>query len=287
MPLKHFTETFLVVVLGAVIAFTGLMTATLPDLPHGALPWAILFVLSVAYPLSLHSMFQKRRADNLFRNLHWFPAGILLVWLLLQGVVLGSSIEADSIRFYTWAWTLPAVVVAFVAIILFCLKVIRRRVPRLVFLALIFVPFAAVALVSEKGGNFEEDITAMLWNSDLMESTGSGLLASWMGKTEEKNLDPSEDKDEEEWRSRLRMQQRREERIAARMDDDAKKPSKPTKHEDKEDKKPMLSGTGEELRNTGTMPEKLPDSGFGWSTIILTMVALYSATLHRSLKKTA
>ena len=101
MPLKHFTETFLVVVLGAVIALTGLLTATLPNLPDGALPWAVLFILSVVYPLSLYSLFQRRRADNTFRNLHWFPAGMLLVWLMLQGAVLGSTVEVENIAMYS------------------------------------------------------------------------------------------------------------------------------------------------------------------------------------------
>lgn len=282
MPLKHFTETFLLVVLGAVIALTGLLTATLPDLPHGALPWMILFVLSVVYPLSLYSMFQKRRADNYFRNLHWFPAGILLVWLLLQGVMLGSNLGPEEIGLYTWGWTILGVIVGFVAIVLFCLKVIRRRVPRLAFLAVIFVPFAALAFVSEQGGHYEQDITALLWNTEFMKASDSGLLAAWMDTTsEEKNLEKSEDQDEEEWRSRLRMQQRREDRIAGRLDTDTD-PEPLVRDTD-----PVLSGTGDELRNAGTMPGKLPDSGFGWSIIILTMLSAYCATLHKSMKKTA
>jgi hypothetical protein len=287
MPLKHFTETFLTVVLGAVVVLTGLLTATLPDLPNGALPWVILFVLSVAYPLSLHSMFQKRRADNFFRNLHWFPAGMLLVWLLLQGVVLGSNLTPDEVDVYTWGWTLPAVIVGFVMMVLFCLKVIRRRVPRLLFLAAILVPFAALAIVSEQGPHFEEEITAVLWDNSLMQVSDTGMLTAWMktGSGGEKNLDPSEDKEEEEWREHLRMQQRREERIAGRLSGDVDTDEKPVEPDTDED--PVLSGTGDELRNAGTMPGNLPNSGFGWHFIILTMIAAYSATLHKSFKKTA
>ena len=288
MPLKHFTETFLTVVLGAVIVLTGLLTATLPNLPDGALPWVILFVLSVAYPLSLHSMFQKRRADNFFRNLHWFPAGMLLVWLLLQGVVLGSTLSPDEVDVYTWGWTLPAVIVGFVMMVLFCLKVIRRRVPRLSFLAAILIPFAALAIVSEQGPHFEEEITAVLWDNSLMQVSDSGMLTAWMktGSGVEKNLDPSENKEEEEWREHLRMQQRREERIADRVAGTTDE-TVDVEKEDKEDKAPVLSGTGDELRNAGTMPGNLPSSGFGWNLIILTMIAAYSATLHKSFKKTA
>lgn len=286
MPLKHFTETFLIVVLGAVVALTGLLTSSLPPLPHGALPWVVLFILSVAYPLSLHSMFQKRRADNLFRNLHWFPAGMLLVWLLLQGVVLGSTLGPEEVDVYTWAWTLPGVIVGFVMMVMFCLKVIRRRVPRLSFLAAILIPFTALALVSEFGPHYEEELTALMWDNDFMKTSDTSFLTAWIktGTGGEKNLEPSDDKEEEEWREHLRMQQRREERIAGRLSDD-KEDEKPV--EVVTEPEPVLSGTGEELRNVGTMPGNLPSSGLGWNVIILTMIAAYSATLHKSFKKTA
>src|SRR3989338_4009325 len=91
MPLKHFTETFLVVLLGAVIALTGLLAATLPPLPEGALPWGVLFVLSIIYPLLLLPLFQRRRADNSFRLLHWFPAMLLLVWLFSRILPLTTA----------------------------------------------------------------------------------------------------------------------------------------------------------------------------------------------------
>lgn len=284
MPLKHFTETFLIVVLGAVVALTGLLTATLPPLPHGALPWVVLFVLSVAYPLALHSIFQKRRADNLFRNLHWFPAGMLLVWLLLQGVVLGSTLSPDDVDVYTWAWTLPAVIVGFVVMVMFCLKVIRRRVPRLAFLAAILVPFTALALVSEFGPHYEEEITALIWDNNIMKASDTSFLTAWIktGTGGEKNLDPSENEEEEEWREHLRMQQRREERIAGRLGGTDEQEAPVVTDPD-----PVLSGTGDELRNAGTMPGNLPSSGLGWNFIILTMIAAYSATLHKSFKKTA
>ncbi|MDP7069396.1 MAG: hypothetical protein QF815_02615, partial [Candidatus Peribacteraceae bacterium] len=247
MPLKHFTETFLVVVLGAVIAVTGLLTSTLPNLPSGALPWALLFVLSVIYPLSLYSMFQKRRADNLFRNLHWFPAAILLVWLLLQGVVISSNVEQESVGLFTWGWTLAPVVIGFVFIVMFCLKVIRRRVPRLTFLALILIPYTAVALISSQGASFEGELADVLWEADFWAVDDAGLLAGWIESDDDTNLDPSDDEQEEDWRDMLRMQQRREERIASRLDIEVDPTRLP---------KPVvaLSGTGDELRNSGTMP---------------------------------
>src|SRR3989344_8787739 len=110
MPLKHFTETFLIVVLAAAIALTGLLMATLSPLPEGALPWGVLFVISIIYPLSLYGLFQERRADNFFRNLHWFPALMLLGWLSLQGVLFSDGSLAGKVALYTWGWTLAAVV---------------------------------------------------------------------------------------------------------------------------------------------------------------------------------
>jgi hypothetical protein len=276
MPLKHFTETFLVVVLGVVIALTGLLTATLPHLPDGALPWALLFVLSVVYPLSLYPLFQRRRADNTFRNLHWFSAGILLLWLILQGAVLGSTVEAQSVEVYSWGWTLVPVLLGFVFLVLFCLKVIRRRLPRLIFLSVILVPFAAAAFLSEQEGQWEKELAAVLWSGDIWKVDETGFLASWVNE-DDKNLDPSEDKMEEDWRERLRMQERREERIAARLDEETEDDSKMMED--------STSSTGREYDSVSSKPPELPESGFGWNAIILTLIAGYCATLNESARR--
>lgn len=281
MPLKHFTETFLVVVLGALIALTGLLTATLPHLPDGALPWAVLFVLAVMYPLSLFSLFQRRRADNTFRNLHWFPAGILLVWLALEGLVLGSSVEVGTIAGYVWGWTLGPVLLGFVLLVLFCLKVIRRRIPRLIFLGLILIPFAAAAFLSEQDGHWEQELAGVLWSGDIWQVDETGFLASFISPNE-KNLEESDDKMEEDWRERLRMQERREERIAARMDEDDDDMKEAELHIVMENSSSSLSHAYD---SASSKPTKLPQSGFGWSAIILTLIAGYCAALHESARK--
>lgn len=287
MPLKHFTETFLVVVLGAVIALTGLLVSTLPDLPDGALPWAVIFVLTVIYPLSLHSLFQRRRADNLFRNLHWFPAAIALVWLLLQGIAIGSSVDASSLASYTWGWTIGPVVLGFVLLVSFCLKVIRRRTPRLTFLALILIPFAAAAFMSEQGGNWEKELASAMWSADFWKLDDTGLIAS-LTKTdesmeEEKNLDPSEDPDEENWRERLRMQKNREERIAARMEDRSEDSSEMAK--EKSSSSSSSTANDMAMASVSSKPSTLPKSGFGWNMILITMAGAYCATVHNSARK--
>ncbi len=275
MPLKHFTETFLVVVLGAAMALTGLLTATLSPLPEGALSWGVLFILSIIYPLSLYGLFQNRRADNFFRNLHWFPALILLGWLALQGVLLTDASWAEAAKFYTWSFTLGAVTIGFILIIVYCLKVIRRRIPRFIFLALILVPFTAVAVMSERNGaHFEREVASVLWQGDFWSMKGTGLfarLSNFRSQTG-KNLDPSVDPAEEGWRERLRAQKRREERIAQHAKDGK------TKSASSSSDRMMIA-------SVSSRPTKLPSSGFGWSGIVLVLVACYSAALHRSTQK--
>ena len=280
MPLKHFTETFLIVLLAAVTVLTGLLIATLPNIPEGALPWAALFVLSIIYPLSLYSLFQKRRADNFFRNLHWLPAIILLLWMLVQGLSIAGAVDSSDTQYYAWGWTIGPVAIAFVLFVLFCLKVIRRRLVRLFFLALIFVPFAAAAIVSEREGNWEQELASILWEGDVWQLDESGLLASWVdlgerGEGDEDEDDADEDEQKEmDWREKLKMQERREERIAARTDEngDPKEMVAP-----KRDEPPVMMAEKK--------PDKLTDSGFGWSAIILTLVAGYCATLHNRMRK--
>ena len=276
MPLKHFTETFLVVVLGAVIALTGLLMATLPPLPAGALPWAVLFVLSIIYPLSLYSMFQKRRADNTFRNLHWFPACMLLVWVLLQAVTFASTLTTDDVAVYTWGWSIGVVVVGFVFLVMYCLNVIRRRVPRLAFLALILVPFAALAFVSESEGAYEKELAAVLWGADFWELKESGLIAGlFSGDSQSgKNLDASEDPSEEEWRERLRAQQEREKRLAELREQNSSEMSESSSSSSSSSSSQVV------ITSVSSKPSKLPDSGMSWTLIISFMLIAYSAVLH-------
>lgn len=291
MPLKHFTETFLVVLLGAIIALTGLLTASLPHLPEGALPWVVLFALTLVYPLVLLPMFRLRRADTFFRNLHWFPALMLLVWLALEGLRYEGLLQNGAIMIATWGWSLVGVAIGFLLLVYYCLQVIRRRVPRIAFLALILIPFTAVAFLSERTGKWDQDLAAVLWGADFWKldtSTGAVALLPTVGRqTSEPSLDPSTDEKEEQWRMKLREQERREERIAGRMNDAKSVSNKSIGSANSvavaESSAPMvaLSGTGDEIRNSGTMPGKLPSSGFGWATLISLFAAGYTSALHR------
>ncbi|MBM3230795.1 hypothetical protein FJZ28_00530 [Candidatus Peregrinibacteria bacterium] len=300
MPLKHFTETFLIVALGAIIALTGLLISTLPHLPDGALPWAVLFALSIIYPLLLLPMFRVRRADTFFRNVHWFPSLMLLIWLALEGMIYKGVLGETSVNVFTWGWALGAVAFGFLLIVYYCLQVIRRRVPRVAFLSLILVPFAAFAIVSERGSSWESELSASLWGADFWQmNVSSGALALLPGGGSKPVLEPSDDAKEEQWRERLREQERREERIAARMksrgmterksaSSEAKLVAAVASSSSKSSKSvAVLSGTGDELRNAGTMPGKLPTSGFGWSTIISLLAVGYVTLLQRRAQERA
>lgn len=283
MPLKHFTETFLVVVLGAVIALTGLLAATLPDLPEGALPWGVLFVLSVIYPLCLHSLFHRRRADNFFRNLHWFPAFILLLWAAMQGIAASNEGGYKVLEMFRWGWTLPAVIVGFVSVVLFCLKVIRRRVPRIVLLALILVPFTAAALYSEKSGHWEEELASVLWGNEVWSTDASGLLAVFDLKDDEESED---EEHERSWREKLAMRKQRDHDIenggggVGEITGGDEDTSMKEAHERAEAKRQETAKLMAEKK-----PDMLTESGFGWSAIILTLVAMYCAALHDRSRK--
>ncbi len=282
MPLKHFTETFLVVTLGVAIALTGLLVSTLPPLPDSALPWAVLFVLSIIYPISLQSLFQRRRADNFFRNLHWLPAAILFGWLILQVIAITTSLTYEKMWFYTWGFALVPVLLGFILLVSFCLKVIRRRVPRLTFLALVLVPFTALALFSEQGGDFEKELAAVLWQADFWTVEETKFLTAWMDtKTQSgKNVEVSSDPSEEKWREQLRQQQEREKEIAMRASSDSSSSvssSVPSSYS---------SSSQLTIASVSSRPSTLPDSGLSWTLIISLLIIGYSATVHaRSVKR--
>jgi len=333
MPLKHFTETFLVILLGVIIALTGLLISTLPPLPMGAIPWVIVFILSVIYPLVLTPLFQQRRADNAFRLLHWFPAVMLLVWLGFQLIALYVSPAAGlgAAASYTWGWTMTAVVIGLILLAFFCFKVIRRRLPRVGLLAALLVLFVGSAIASETTtAQWETELASVLWGNEWWQEfgsgsflgTGTGMIAST--GSGDKNLEPSDDPNEEAWREQLRMQQQREERIAQRLkerekaeregkssskqmlDDmsssstvssvssessngmiamESSKSSAESSSSSKSSSASMLSGTGQEIRDAGSKPSHLPSSGMDWSMLSGLLLAGYATTVHKRAKK--
>ena len=152
VPLKHSTETAYMLVLGLAICIAGIAAALLPAIPVGTKYWAILLTLSVLYPLALTRSFKTNRADYEFRVLHWFPAGIFIVWFVLQ--LLSPRIEIIrilSLGFF-FLWSLPLVALGIAFIIIFAVHVLRRSRSRVTVLSLFLAIFILGAVYAEAAG---------------------------------------------------------------------------------------------------------------------------------------
>ena len=145
VPLKHHTETALMLLLGLAIALTGFVCSLLPAFPAGALYWSILFALTVLYPLVLSSFFRSNRADYEFRLLHWLPALMTVLWLLFELLSYRFNMtHAIQLGFFS-LWSLPLVALGIGLVIMFSVHVIRRRNVRITYLTLLLALFAAGA----------------------------------------------------------------------------------------------------------------------------------------------
>ena len=290
MPLKHKTESRLIVLLGAIIAVTGIVTALLPAIPAGTVPWAIAFAVSILYPVVLYPLLRRRRADNEFRLLHWLPAGMLLVWLALSLIGFYKEDFDFLATGYVWAWTLPLVTIGFFLLIAFCLHVIRCRVSRITLLAIIFIAYAVGALMNQQTDlDFDKKIIAFVgdqqwvqWIAERGEKKAEEkeITTKRIPIADNRNLEPSEDPAEESWRSSLRAVAERENTEFVPNDviiaDDTSNTLPPELEPD---------GSGAYMRAVATTPRHLPDSGFGLGAIAMAMMAGYCGTLHKRARK--
>lgn len=279
MPLRHSTETALLLILGLAIAVTGFLIATLPPLPGGILPWAVLMVVSVVYPVLLTPLFRARRADTPLRSMHWFPAAMLLVWFILEAVALYVPAVASARSIYIVLWTLPAVVLGILILVLYCLHVIRRRVPRVSALLLTFIAFLTLGVTSVRGGQWDKQLASTFWGSDIWSLLGTGSLLSGSGSTTG-DIAASAEPSEERWRQKLRALQRRSEREAARHSEEAMEGS--------------LFSAPRSVRSTSSVPtwrsassapSTLPSSGPVVEILALTLIALYTGVLHDRVRR--
>ena len=283
MPLKHTTETLLVFLLAVAMVVTGIVIPTLAALPTGIVPWAIAFVLAVVYPLTLSRLFRTNRADYEFRMLHWAPAVLLVLWLLLQAIAIAIPEIEGVIRWYTWGWTLPGVATGFFLLGYFCLKVLRRWSQRIVLLAVAFLPFIVGAVATEHYG-WNAQIASVIWQGEWWQMEGIGSIA--MLGADEKNLEVSEDPAEESYRERLRTIEERRERIAERLNERRQQSQSSLQAEiskiQEEDPEPLYK-----FGQSSSVPARLPDSGFGWTVIMLSMAGAYCAAVHARTRKRA
>ncbi|MDP7247562.1 MAG: hypothetical protein QF741_02980 [Candidatus Peribacteraceae bacterium] len=290
MPLKHATETVLVFVLGLVIAIFGVLAATLPPLPQGGLPWVVLLAIAVLYPLSLTHLFKKNRADYAFRWLHWFPVLILLLWLIIE-IVAKVYEPARSVQaYYQWGWSFGLVAIGILGIMIFCLRVIRRRLPRTLLLLAVFVPFAVLAFAGEGQRNWNGVLASALWDASLWNDiqqgiSGTGSVEVAFDDKEAKNLSTSENPAEEAWRERLREFERRRQEIAQQANEEKPAEPVPAPEPAPEPEPATKTGTGTEYREAKTEPVALPSSGAGVGLIAMTMISGYCGLVHRRAKR--
>lgn len=268
MPLKHDTETGLIVLLGFAIAVSGIVCAFLPPLSLSVWPWAIAFAISIAYPLLLYPLFRSRRADVPFRLIHFAPAIILLLWLVSE--LLASAFP--SLQFlqtgFTFGSSILAVFFFVILLIAFCVQVIRQRTRRIGLLLLLMIPFTVAAFWSEQG-DWDRLITARLWDSALADLVSGGGATG--------NLLPSTDSAEEQWRIELRlMEQRRQQLLARQTGSIIVSVNAPVLGAQiSADGLSPQTGTGD------IIPPHLPSSGMGTEAVAVVFLAMASATIHR------
>lgn len=279
MPLRHSTETALLLALGVVIVLAGLLIATLPQLPEGIAPWAVLFAVAVAYPILLTPLFRARRADAPLRWMHWFPTAMLLAWFLIEVVALYVPRIAGLQSVYTTLWTLPAVALGMLILVLYCLNVIRRRVPRISVLMLTFVAFIAFGIASVRGKEWDKQIAATLWQGEWWDILGTGSVLTGRNGTGSSlgEIAASADLAEERWRQKLRTSERRTERETQRKSEE-----KSAGVSSSTPRSLMAASTSSAplWRSASSSPSALPSSGGAVEVLALTLVALYSGVLH-------
>lgn len=273
MPLKHDTETRLTILLGAMIALAGCVCAFLPPVSVSVWPWGVSIGLSVAYPLLLYPFLQSRRADTPFRLLHFFPAFLLLLWVLLE--LIASAVPAMQIwqTIYTLGWSAAGVLVGFALLIAFCVRVLRQRTARIFALLTLLVLFLALGTWSDKH-DWDRLLATTLWNGRRFAVLDSGATG---------NLLHSSDPLEEQWRIELRlMEQRRMALVRGATGSLADVAVRAPERGAHIASTVVRAQTGTELLT----PPHLPTSGFGMETLVLVCAAgACTAVHHKSMRR--
>ncbi len=241
MPLKHLTETILVFTLGIVIVLTGILLPTLPHLPQGVLPWLILLFLTLLYPVALYPFLKRNRADYAFRFLHFAPATMAILWLMLQAVVLRFPSGGIFLRGYLFAWTMPGVVLSFLLLAFFILRVIRRREVRLTLLSFLLLPFLLFSTVSERTLDGSGKLAAALWRGTWWDVTGAASSRETAGSSAGSSEGTSS--------------------VGASSTGSSRPPIA--------------------MASSSSKPPRLPSAGLGVDLLAVSILALYSGTLHR------
>lgn len=259
MPLKHTTETVLILILGAVLVLTGFILSVLPPLSVTIVPWTVAFIASLLYPLSLYPMFKERRADYEFRAFHFAPAALLLLWMVLDLLSSVFPFFSFLLSWFTWGWALPVILLLFLLLAWFCFKVLRQWIGRFILLALIFVPFLLLGVLSEQF-SWDRNIGMTLWRG----LAGSGSVVAQNGSSS--SLD---------WREELRILSRVQSSSSA-SSLIAQQPSSSSQSS------VLIGSTGSDgSASSAVPPPQLPHSGGEVEMIALMFVAGYCATMQK------
>ncbi len=256
MPLKHATETRLVILLGGVLAGVGVLMRVLPPFPQAAFLLGGLWLLSLLYPLLLLPLFRARRADYTFRMLHFLPSALLLVWAAAPSLSDSGATMSLLLVWYTWEQGLPPLAVSFLLLFLYCFRVVRQRVVRSVVLSGIFLLFAVSLVYGRWSWDFFRDLPASFTEAP----SDDGVLSV--------NTDPSSSLGEEVWRMRLRRMHRRQGRLG-REDGLVDRPSLPPNGV------PIFMSA-----SSSSVPPKLVSSGISFEWSVFFFLALYTGILH-------
>jgi len=254
MPLKHATETRLVIVLGGALVWIGVLVRFLPPFPDLGFLWGGMWLVSLLYPLLLFPIFRERRADYAFRMLHFLPSILLLLWAALSALRLSGVSLGVFFAWYTWEYGVLPIIVSFLLLFLYCFHVIRQRVRRSIALSFFLLVFVVPSVHSQFGS----------WRDLLASSTE----VPSEDPSSSVNTDPSSSLGEEVWRMRLRRMHRRQGRLG---------------REDGLVDRPALSlEVVSVLANasSSSTPPRLVSSGMGFEWSVVVLLALYTGILH-------
>ncbi|MBI3336524.1 hypothetical protein HYZ98_03085 [Candidatus Peregrinibacteria bacterium] len=283
MPLKHSTETLLIVVLGILFFITGAILDILPSLPEGTVLWGVAWAGSVAYPLLLYPVLKERRADYPFRVLHFVPMGMLLLWLILEIASFYRPEVTFAVLWYTWGWSAGVVTIGFAALIGFSWHVLRQRTLRVAVLTLLFISFVTLGAM----GEFVPVRSSVLGVFSEVALLANVLKLSPLVEDEamnEKNLIASDDYEEEAWRMRLRRMERREDRIIVAS---SSRSTEPPLVREPQKNVLITRDTPVEYGDKAEPPPNLTSSGMmgGMDILGVMMIAGYCGMVHRRMKR--
>lgn len=257
MPLKHATETRLVILLGSALVGVWLAVLVLSPFSRGAFLLGGLSLLSLLYPLLLLPLFRARRADYVFRMLHFLPFVLLLAWSAAPSL-RGIGVPEPFLAWYTWEQGLLPLAFGFLFLFLYCFHVVRQRVVRSLALSTMLL----LVVASSAYGRWSWDSLRGLLNVSLEAPLGSDVLSV--------NIDPSSSLGEEVWRMRLRRMHRRQERL---LPDDGFVD------------RPSLPASSSLYASSSSTPPRLVSSGIEYRWILLLFLALYAGLLHERARR--